>query len=501
VLILACGVFVAAEFALVTVDRSSVERDALAGRRGARLTEAALGKLSTNLSSAQLGITLTSLVIGFIAEPAVANVIEPAVQGVVGDRRSTGVSIAVALAIATAVQMVVGELVPKSLAVAHPTRTAYALAGPLRWFGVVFGPLIRLLNGAANWSVRRVGIDPQEELRSVRSLDELELLIRSSGEEGTLEPEAFTLLTRTIRFGDKTAADALVPRTALQYLTTDQTVADLARLSLETGFSRFPVCEGDLDDVVGMVHVKDVYRVPFAARATTPIADVGVDAYVVPETKGLAVLLVEMRRRGTQFALVVDEYGGTAGGITLEDVLEEIVGDIADEHDPAGATLTRAPRAGEWLVPGRLHRDEVLDTCGFDVPEGDYETLAGFVLDRLGRIPEPGDRFSYDGWTVQVAAMDRLRVATVRLEAPEVADEPWTGSAGTGAVGSGGVGSGAVGTGTVGTGGVRTGGFGSGSAGSGGVGTGGAGTGGVGTGAAGSGAAGTVGDATVAEGS
>jgi CBS domain containing-hemolysin-like protein len=167
---------------------------------------------------------------------------------------------------------------------------------------------------------------------------------------------------------------------------------------------------------------------------------------VVPETKGLAVLLVEMRRRGTQFALVVDEYGGTAGGITLEDVLEEIVGDIADEHDPAGATLTRAPRAGEWLVPGRLHRDEVLDTCGFDVPEGDYETLAGFVLDRLGRIPEPGDRFTYDGWTVQVAAMDRLRVATVRLEAPEAADAPWTGGVGTGGAGTGGAGTGAAGT-------------------------------------------------------
>ncbi|MGH9113224.1 MAG: hemolysin family protein [Acidimicrobiales bacterium] len=420
-LILACGVFVAAEFALVTVDRSSVDRDALAGRRGARFTAAALGKLSTNLSSAQLGITLTSLVIGFIAEPAVADVIEPAVQGVVGERRSTGVSITVALAIATAVQMVVGELVPKSLAVAHPTRVAYALAGPLRWFGAAFGPLIRVLNGAANWTVRRLGIEPQEELRSVRSLDELELLIRSSGEEGTLEPEAFTLLTRTVRFGDKAAADALVPRTALQYLTSDQTVADLARRSLETGLSRFPVCEGDLDDVVGVVHVKDVYRVPFAARATTPIAEVTVDAYVVPETKGLAVLLVEMRRRGTQFALVVDEYGGTAGGITLEDVLEEIVGDISDEHDPAGATRTRAPRAGEWLVAGGLHPDEVLDICGFDVPEGQYETLAGFVLDRLGRIPGPGDRLSYDGWTVEVAAMDRRRVATVRLVAPDVA--------------------------------------------------------------------------------
>jgi CBS domain containing-hemolysin-like protein len=419
VLILVCGVFVAAEFALVTVDRSTVERDALAGRRGARVTEAALRKLSTNLSSAQLGITLTSLIIGFIAEPTVARLIEPALGDIVGDERATGTAIALALGIATAVQMVVGELVPKSLAVAHPTRVAYALAGPLRWFGIVFGPLIRLLNGAANRAVRLVGIEPQEELRSVRSLDELELLIRSSGEEGTLEPGAFTLLTRTIRFGGKTAADALVPRTALHYLTADDTVADLARAAIDSGFSRFPVCEnGDLDDVYGVVHVKDVYRVPYADRATTRVTDVASDAYVVPETKELTHLLVEMRRRGTQFALVVDEYGGTAGGITLEDVLEEIVGDITDEHDPASPTLTRVQRQGEWLVDGRLHRDEVFDTCGFEVPEGDYETLAGFVLDRLGHIPDAGERFEHDGWAIEVVAMDRLRVATVRLVAP-----------------------------------------------------------------------------------
>jgi CBS domain containing-hemolysin-like protein len=429
VLVLACGVFVAAEFALVTVDRSTVERDALAERRGARVTEAALRKLSTNLSSAQLGITLTSLIIGFIAEPTVARLIEPALGDIVGDERAAGTAIALALGIATAVQMVVGELVPKSLAVAHPTRVAYALAGPLRWFGIVFGPLIRLLNGAANRTVRLVGIEPQEELRSVRSLDELELLIRSSGEEGTLEPGAFTLLTRTIRFGGKTAADALVPRTALRYLTADDTVADLARAAIESGFSRFPVCEkGDLDDVYGVVHVKDVYRVPYADRAITRVTDVASDAYVVPETKELTHLLVEMRRRGTQFALVVDEYGGTAGGITLEDVLEEIVGDITDEHDPASPTLTRVQRQGEWLVDGRLHRDEVFDTCGFEVPEGDYETLAGFVLDRLGHIPEAGEHFEHDGWAIKVVAMDRLRVATVQLVAPSTDIAPGSGA-------------------------------------------------------------------------
>ena len=417
-LILACGVFVAAEFALVTVDRSSVERDALAGRRGARLTELALRRLSTNLSAVQLGITLTSLVIGFIAEPTVARAIEPVIGGLVGEQRSAGVSIAVALAVASAVQMVVGELAPKSLAVAHPTRVAYALAGPLRGFGLVFGPLIRLLNGTANRAVRLLGLEPQEELRSVRSLDELDLLIRASGEEGAIEPEAFALLTRTIRFGHKTAADALVPRTALHYLTSDQTLADLARLTVETGFSRFPVCNGDLDEVRGVVHAKDVFAVRYEQRPITPVARVMSEAYVVPETKELTGLLVEMRRRGTPFALVVDEYGGTAGGISLEDVLEEIVGDISDEHDAAAAMLMPMQRPGEWLVDGGLHGDEVFDRSGFEMPEGDYETLAGFVLDRLGHIPDTGERLTYGGWTIEVAAKDRLRVATLRLTAP-----------------------------------------------------------------------------------
>jgi CBS domain containing-hemolysin-like protein len=399
----------------VAVDRDRVELDAAAGSRRARATSTALRRLSFNLSGAQLGITVTSLVIGFIAEPTIAHALEPLFEGWLEEDRASGTSIVVALVLATVVTMVLGELVPKSLAIARPRTTAYALAPPMVLITRVLGPLIRFLNGAANWTVRRLGIEPQEELTSVRSLEELELLIRASGEEGTLEPEALTLLTRSIRFGEKDAAAALVPRRSVQSVGVDDVVSTLAARAVRTGHSRFPVVGADLDDVRGVVHVKDVYGIPYEQRATLPMSSIMAPAFVVPETRDLADLLADLRRVGSHLAVVVDEHGGTAGIITLEDVLEEIVGEIDDEHDRPTHRLTRVQRAGEWLLDGTLHRDEVFDACGFSVPEGEYETLAGFVLDQLGRIPDVGDGFDHDGWRVEVFEREGNRVATVRL--------------------------------------------------------------------------------------
>lgn len=334
--------------------------------------------------------------------------------GLVGDARAGVVSITIALVLATVTSMVVGELVPKSIAIARPRQTAYALSPAMVLVSRILGPLITFLNGAANWTVRRLGMEPQEELTSVRSLQELELLIRSSGEEGTLQPEALTLLTRTIRFGEKDAADALVPRRSVIGVPIAETVQALAERAVETGHSRFPVIGADLDDVRGVVHVKDVYRVPFEERADTVVEAIMAPAFVVPETRDLADLLVELRG-GTHLAVVVDEHGGTAGIITMEDILEEIVGEIDDEHDRPAPRLTVVARSGEWLLDGSLHPDEVFDACGFVVPDGDYETLAGFVLDQLGRIPDAGDGFEHDDWLLQVVEVDKLRVATVRL--------------------------------------------------------------------------------------
>jgi len=414
VLVLATSFFVAVEFSLVAVDRGRVEAAAGAGDRRAGTVARLLRRLSFHLSGAQLGITVTSVVLGFLAEPTIARLLEPTF--------GRGASIAVALVLATVFQMVVGELVPKSLAIARPERTARGLAPAAAAYGRVFGPAIRVSNDAANAAVRRLGIEPAEELTGIRSLEELEFLIRSSGEEGEVAPEAVAVLRRALRFGDKTAADALVPRVDVVSVAADSTVAEVVALAVTSGRSRFPVCGADLDDVVGVVHVKDVYRLPHAERGERSVTEIMSAPWVVPETADLPALLADFRGSGNHLAVVVDEYGGTAGILTLEDILEELVGEIDDEHDLPAPPLSAVLPAGTHELPGTLHPDEVDEACGLRIPEGPYETLAGFVLDRLGRIPEPGDAFDHDGWHVEVVEMDRHRVATVRLVAPEGAE-------------------------------------------------------------------------------
>jgi CBS domain containing-hemolysin-like protein len=417
-LILAHGFFVAGEFSLVAADRSKIEALAAEGSRPARSTLEAVRTLSFQLSGAQLGITVTSLIVGFIAEPTIGDPLEPLVREL-GLARGTshGIAVAAALLIATALEMVVGELVPQNLGIAEPVAVAFRVATPLRLYNRVLRVIIVVLNNAANGTVRLLGIEPREELTAVRSVDELQMLVHSSRAEGLLPEEEFSLLSRSLSFGGKTASDALVPRTSVDAICRDGTLGDLARLAVETGHSRFPVYGADLDDVVGVAHVKNSYGFPFAERASRPVTDAMRDAMVVPESHQLEPLLVEMRRRQQHLAVVLDEYGGTAGLITLEDLLEEIVGDIEDEYDPAGAQLT-APPSGVHLVSGMLHPDEVFEATGLAIPEGDYETIAGFVLSLLDRIPQLGDHASYDGWELKVVEMDRRRVAQVLLVAP-----------------------------------------------------------------------------------
>jgi CBS domain containing-hemolysin-like protein len=415
VLILVTGFFVAAEYSFVTADRSRIERLANEGHKGATRLRRVLQRLSLTLSGTQLAITVASLILGFIAEPTVAAALEPAI--------GHGPSLALGLVLVTVLSMLVGELIPKNVAIAKADLMSTRLAGVILVYTRLFGPLIRVLNRAANATVRRFGIEPQEELGSVRSLEELALSIRSSGEGGTLDPAALTLLTRTLRFNEKTAADALVPRLSVVTVSSTDTVPTLVSRSLETGFSRFPVVGVDLDDVTGIVHVKDVFRLPVDERATATMASVATEPFVVPESRDLGSLLTELRT-GSHLALVVDEYGGIAGIITMEDVLEELVGEIDDEYDRGAPSLRAVLPTGHWELPGGLHPDEVADLTGFDMPDGEYETLAGFVLDRLDRIPNPGDRFVHEGWVIEVVAMDRRRVDTVRMVAPPRRSRP-----------------------------------------------------------------------------
>ena len=409
--------FVADEFALVALDAVRIEQLAADGSRPARRVQRLRRRLSFHLSAAQLGITISSLTLGFVAEPTVARLLEPALEGIFGTGSAAGVSIVVALALATFFQVLLGEIVPKFLAIARPEPVAMLLGRGVAVWGVAVKPFVALLNGSANTIVRWLGIEPREHLESSPSLDELRMMIESSASEGTLDPGDVDLLTRSIRFSEKNAADSLVPRVEVVSLAADDTVADLVTRSLATGYSRFPVIGASLDDVLGLVHVKSVYSLPVEVRDTTPVSMLMTDVHAVPETRELEHLFEDLRSSRGHLAVVVDEHGGTAGIITLEDLLEEIVGEIDDEYDVA-ADATRVEQFGSTVVSAGLHPDEVAEATGFVMPDGPYETLAGFVLDRLGYIPRPGHIVTCDGWRIEVVAMQRHRIVTARVVAP-----------------------------------------------------------------------------------
>jgi CBS domain containing-hemolysin-like protein len=404
---------VAGQFALVAVERSRVERHAQEGDRWSRRILASLHNLSFESSGAQLGITATSLVLGAVAEPTVARVLEPLIDRLpfVPAHSSLAVALGLALALATGAQMVFGELVPKNYAIAQPYRAAVVFAIPMQLVNRLLRPLILFLNGAANWTVRRLGIEPREGLAGVRSMHELELMIRSSDEEGRLAEGEMELLTRAISFTEKVVADVMVPRGAVTGLSGSDSISDLRRLSGETGYSRFPVYGADPDDVVGVVHVKDSLAVPAGERATSRVAGITQPVLAVPGTLSLMALLADLQRQGRGMAVVVDEHGGVSGIVTVEDLLEEIVGEIADEHDaePPG------DGSGEEAegLSGLLHRHEVTELTGFAWPKGRYRTLGGFLVAALGRFPVPGEVIRAGGWSFQVTAMDGHRVDRV----------------------------------------------------------------------------------------
>jgi CBS domain containing-hemolysin-like protein len=355
------------------------------------------------------------LVVGFLTEPAIAPAVRPAVEALgLSPRTASGISITIALVLATTFEMVIAELFPKNLAIARPMGVALSTAPFLRLINRIFRPFIFFLNNAANWTVRRVGIEPQEELMPVRSLQELNLLIHSSREAGSLMEEEFNLLSRSITFGSKTASDALVPRTAIVALQAHESISDLVSSALEHGHSRFPVFGESLDDIIGVVHVKDVYGFSEESRDSTMVETISRETLVVPESRGLESLLIEMRRERKQLVVVVDEFGGTAGILTLEDLLEEIVGEIEDEYDLIETPrATAAVPAGIHILSGLLHPDEVDEACGFEVPDGPYDTLAGFLLALFDRLPHQGDHVSFQNWEFKVIEMDGRRIDKV----------------------------------------------------------------------------------------
>lgn len=419
-LILANGYFVAAEFAFVATRRGRLEELQNDGSARAGRALAVLKRLSFMLSGAQLGITVTSLVVGFIAEPALTPALAPLLRILgVPQAAVTGVAITVGFVLVTAVQMVFGELAPKNLAIAEPDRFALLLARSVNAYTRLASPLIKLFDNSANALLRLAGIEPAEELSGAVSAEELEYIIGQSSSGGELRQATASLLRRALDFRRLRASDAMVPRGQVESIGADATGEDLRRLTTESGHSRFPVTGDEgLDDVVGVVQAQDLLRLPHDKRDTTRVRSLLKPALAVPESTPLGPLLGDMRRTHTQLAVVVDEYGGTAGIVTLEDIVEELVGNIQDEHDPAEPVVRRQPD-GSFLVPGGWRLDEVARDTGLELPEGDYESLGGFIMERLGRVAVEGDVVTAPDVTVRVESVDGLAVATARLTADD----------------------------------------------------------------------------------
>jgi CBS domain containing-hemolysin-like protein len=425
-LVAVCGLFVAAEFALITVNRSTVDHLAAANDRQAQGVAQALKTLSTQLSGAQVGITITNLAIGFLAEPAIASLIEPMMLAAgVPESVVTPLAVVIGISLATIITMVFGELIPKNLAIAKPLWTARQVQGFTRGFSRVMKYPIWSLNANANFILRHLGVEPLEELASARSADELSSLVRRSAEKGTLPKETALLLERSLAFGELTALDIMTPRIQMRAVKADEPVAAVLALARATGLSRFPVIRESLDDVVGIVHIKNAVGIAKAQRAKVLVERIMQPLVAVPSSIQLDPLLEQLRKGGLQMAVVIDEFGGTDGVVTIEDLLEELVGEVQDEHDRLG-TAIRKRQGGGWMVSGLLRPDEIGEKLGIFLPdEEEYETLAGLIGDRLERIPAVGDvaetvAVDREGKNMQVTLrverMDGRRVDRVVLE-------------------------------------------------------------------------------------
>ena len=418
------GLFVASEFALVNLDRADLEARRDAGESRLSLTINALRITSTHLSSAQLGITLTTLLTGYALEPAISSLLRPVFTawglptGLVSP-----LAVILAVTLATIVSMILGELIPKNFALAVPRQTAKLVMPFQVAFTTVFRPAIAVLNGSANGVLRLIGIEPKEELSGARTAEELSSLVRRSALAGVLEEDTASLLDRSLTFARLSAADVMTPRPSIHALGDDDSADDVIQLARRTGHSRFPVYAESMDDIVGIVHLKAAVGVPRDRRADVPAAALATEPLRVPEAVHLDTLVSELRARGYQMAVVVDEYGGTAGVVTLEDLVEEIVGEVLDEHDRRRAGIVRSE--GSVTFPGNLRPDEVLDRTGIRIPEGDvYDTVGGYIMSVLERIPVVGDTLEIEDGTLDVQRMDGRRVDRVRYTPPPMPDEP-----------------------------------------------------------------------------
>jgi CBS domain containing-hemolysin-like protein len=416
VLVAANGFFVAGEFALVRARESRVEQMRDEGRRGAALVLQQIDRIDEYLSACQLGITMASLGIGFLGEPAIASLLEDLFGNAVSHNLSLAISITIAYLITTALHITVGEQVPKIYAIVHAERTALRVARPLHWFRVAFSPLIWALNTASNAMLRVVGVDPKAEFEEISSSEDLKLIIARSTRGGKLDPGEAGMLSGVFHLHEQEARQVMTPIPAVVTVDVADTVETALRRAVDSGHTRLVVTEdGNTDRIKGVVHVNSLARRLMTDGPDAPIADSVKDALIVPETKPLDDLLADLQRERASMAVVVDEYGRTAGIVSVEDIIEEVVGEIADETDPAVAGVRRLAN-GDWWVRGHVPITDLAD-YGFELPADSeaYNSIGGFVFAQLGRLPKRGDMVNVNGYSLRVESVRENRVEAVRI--------------------------------------------------------------------------------------
>lgn len=418
-LVIGTGLFVASEFAIINLDRVDLESKRSSGEKGLDLSIRAVATTATQLSSAQLGITLTVLLTGFVSEPALSRLLYPSLSTLGFSASGTEIFATVlAMTIATIASFLLGELVPKNMALSEPKKVLKAVAPFQLGFTFIFKFLIVFLNNNGNFILRRFGIEPKEELSVARSAEELTSLLRRSASLGTLESDTAKLIEKTLTLTTLLASDIMTPRPQMHTLEREQSAQDLVNLARESGHSRFPILGEDSDDIVGVAHVKQAVAIPPERRAQVPVTAIMVEPVRVPETMPLDRLILTLRGRGLQFGVVVDEYGGTAGIATLEDAVEELIGDLSDEHDRTKAHIVQYSD-GSASFSG-LARPGELREIGLKISDDeDYDTIAGFVMSELGKIPQDGDVVELPTGQLKVIRMDGRRVDRIKYQPVE----------------------------------------------------------------------------------
>ena len=417
-LVLANGFFVAAEFALVSVRRTRVAELVDQGNQGAKWVQKALENPDQVIAATQLGITLASLGLGWVGEPAISHLLEPVIHLFPADVQedvSHSIAAGLAFALITFLHVVVGELAPKSIALQNPENTSLIVARPTIWMEWIFKPAIWALNGTGNFLLKLVGIQPASGHELVHSVEELKMLVTASTEWGVVEYEESEMLHAVFNFGELLVRQVMIPRTEVMAFEADLTVTESIKLATRSTFTKFPVYEDNLDNVIGVVHIKDLLRAHLdPAKQGNKVRTIIREALFVPETVHVRSVLQVFRARRQHIAIVMDEFGGTEGLVTLEDLMEEIVGEVSDPFDAVQPEI-QVNANGTATIDGLALIEEVNEALGINLDDPNYDTIAGYVLGRLGKIPKVGDQVEVDGIRLKVKSMDGMRIERLEL--------------------------------------------------------------------------------------